>query len=33
MNGKVTLIVLANRNLPFWIWETIYGEKKTLSSE
>jgi hypothetical protein len=29
MGGKVTLNVLAYGIIPFWIWETIYGEKTT----
>jgi hypothetical protein len=32
INGKITLSVLAYGNIPFLIWETIYG-KKPLSSE
>jgi hypothetical protein len=32
MDGKVTMNVLAYGNIPFWIWETIFG-KNPLSSE
>jgi hypothetical protein len=32
MNGKITLSVLVYGNIPFWIWETVYG-KKPPSSE